>query len=89
MLKNAGDLLQAIVIKAMWRIAPKMIVGVIQPTAAFLLCPIHRNKAWKHYDHFYYDLGDKIWSQYGFVDGFSIHITGMQKHIWQLTKDRS
>ena len=23
--------------------------------------------------HFYYDLGDKIWSKYGFVDGFSIH----------------
>ena len=23
--------------------------------------------------HFYYDLGDKIWSEYGFTDGFSIH----------------
>ena len=23
--------------------------------------------------YFYYDLGDKIWSNYGFVDGFSIH----------------
>ena len=23
--------------------------------------------------NFYYNLGDKIWSKYGFVDGFSIH----------------
>jgi len=26
--------------------------------------------------HFYFDLGDKIWSEYGFVDGFS------EEHNW-------
>ena len=26
--------------------------------------------------HLYYDLGDKLWTQYGFVDGFS------ESHDW-------
>ena len=46
-------------------------LGVISPTAAlssFPYTPVYSMKALKH---FYYDLGDKIWGKYGFVDGFS------------------
>jgi hypothetical protein len=45
--------------------------GTITPTAAlsaFAYTPEYSMKALKH---FYYDLGDKIWSEYGFVDAFN------------------
>lgn len=46
-------------------------LGVISPTAAlssFPYTPVHSMDALKH---FYYDLGNKIWGEYGFYDGFS------------------
>ncbi len=53
--------------------------GVIQPTAAalssFPYTPEYSMQALKH---FYYDLGDKIWGPYGFVDGFKANLS----HNW-------
>ncbi|MCW3092567.1 MAG: beta-glucosidase [Ferruginibacter sp.] len=45
--------------------------GVIQPTAALSSFPYTPEYSMQALKHFYYDLGDKIWSEYGFVDGFS------------------
>lgn len=45
--------------------------GTITPTAAlsaFPYAPVYSMKALRH---FYFDLGDKIWGQYGFVDAFN------------------
>ena len=52
---------------------PEVDLGVIQPTAAISSMPYTPKESMQALRHFYYDLGDKIWSQYGFVDGFSIH----------------
>lgn len=52
---------------------PDTDLGVIQPTAAISSMPYTPKESMEALRHFYYDLGDKIWSQYGFVDGFSIH----------------
>jgi hypothetical protein len=46
-------------------------LGVIQPTAALSSLPYTPEYSMQVLRHFYYDLGDRIWSQYGFVDGFS------------------
>ena len=45
--------------------------GVIQPTAALSSFPYTPEYSMQVLKHFYYDLGDSIWSEYGFVDGFS------------------
>jgi hypothetical protein len=50
---------------------PQEDLGVIQPTAALSSFPYTPEFSMKALRHFYYDLGDKIWSEYGFVDGFS------------------
>lgn len=47
--------------------------GVIQPTAALSSMPYTPEFSMQALKHFYYDLGNKIWSDYGFTDGFSIH----------------
>ena len=52
---------------------PDTDLGVIQPTAAISSMPYTPKESMEALRHFYYDLGDKIWSKYGFVDGFSIH----------------
>jgi hypothetical protein len=51
---------------------PQEDLGVIQPTAALSAFPYTPGYSMEALRHFYYDLGDKIWSEYGFVDGFSI-----------------
>jgi hypothetical protein len=51
--------------------APKNDLGVISPTAALSSFPYTPEYSMKALRHFYYDLGDKIWSDYGFVDSFS------------------
>lgn len=53
--------------------APDIDLGVIQPTAAISSLPFTPKESLAAIKHFYYDLGDKIWSDYGFIDGFSIH----------------
>ena len=45
--------------------------GVISPTAALSSFPYTPEYSMQALKHFYYDLGDKIWSDYGFVDAFS------------------
>jgi hypothetical protein len=50
---------------------PDTDLGVIQPTAALSSFPYTPEYSMQALKHFYYDLGNKIWKQYGFVDGFS------------------
>jgi hypothetical protein len=45
--------------------------GTIAPTAALSAFPYAPEKSMQALKHFYYDLGDKLWSDYGFVDGFN------------------
>lgn len=45
--------------------------GVIQPTAALSSFPYTPEYSMQALRHFYEKLGDKIWSEYGFTDGFS------------------
>jgi hypothetical protein len=51
--------------------SPTEDLGVISPTAAISAFPYTPDKSMKALKHFYNDLGNKIWGQYGFVDGFS------------------
>lgn len=47
--------------------------GVIQPTAAISSMPYTPKESLEAMRYFYEELGDKLWTKYGFVDGFSIH----------------
>lgn len=51
--------------------SPTEDLGVITPTAALSAFPYTPDKSMKALKHFYNDLGDKIWSTYGFIDAFS------------------
>ena len=51
--------------------SPTEDLGVISPTAALSSFPYTPEHSMKALRHFYYDLGDKIWSEYGFVDAFN------------------
>lgn len=51
--------------------SPTEDLGVITPTAALSAFPYTPEYSMKALRHFYYDLGDKIWGQYGFVDSFN------------------
>ncbi|MDD4969071.1 MAG: glucoamylase family protein [Paludibacter sp.] len=55
---------------------PQEDFGVIQPTASLSSFPYTAEYSMQALKHFYYDLGDKIWSEYGFTDGFS------ESHNW-------
>ncbi len=46
-------------------------LGVISPTAALSSFPYSPAYSMKALKHFYNDLGDKIWGQYGFTDAFN------------------
>lgn len=46
-------------------------LGVISPTAALSSFPYTPDESMKVMKHFYFDLGDKIWGEYGFYDAFS------------------
>lgn len=45
--------------------------GTITPTAALSAFPYTPEYSMKALKHFYYDLGDRIWGQYGFTDAFN------------------
>ncbi len=45
--------------------------GTITPTAALSAFPYTPELSMKALHYFYYTLGDKIWSEYGFVDAFN------------------
>lgn len=51
-------------------------LGVISPTAALSAFPYTPKYAMQALRHFYYDLGGKIWGEYGFTDAFS------ESHNW-------
>jgi hypothetical protein len=55
---------------------PEVDRGVIQPTAALSSFPYTPEYSMQALRHFYYDLGNRIWSPYGFTDGFS------ESHEW-------
>ena len=44
---------------------------MIAPTAALSSFPYAPEHAMRALRHFYHDLGDRIWGDYGFVDAFS------------------
>jgi hypothetical protein len=56
--------------------SPTEDLGVITPTAALAAFPYTPKESMQALKHFYYSLGDKIWSQYGFVDAYS------EEHNW-------
>ncbi len=45
--------------------------GSITPTAALSAFPYAPEKSMAALKHFYFDMGDKLWSEYGFKDGFN------------------
>jgi len=51
--------------------SPENDLGVISPTAALSAFPYTPELSMLALRHFYYDLGNKIWSEYGFVDAFN------------------
>ena len=51
--------------------SPTSDLGVISPTAALSSFPYSPEYSMKAMRHFYEDLGDKIWGEYGFTDAFS------------------
>ena len=55
---------------------PEVDLGVIQPTAALSSFPYTPEYSMQALKHFYFDLGSKIWGEYGFADGFS------ETHDW-------
>jgi hypothetical protein len=55
---------------------PEVDSGVIQPTASLSSFPYTPEYSMQVLKHLYYDLGNKVWGEYGFVDGFS------ETHNW-------
>ncbi len=51
--------------------SPDNDLGTISPTAALSSFPYTPEYSMAALKHFYYDLGDKIWGEYGFVDAFN------------------
>lgn len=51
--------------------SPTEDLGVITPTAALSSMPYTPEFSMEALRHFYYDKGDKLWSEYGFIDAFS------------------
>ncbi len=51
--------------------SPTEDLGTISPTAALSAFPYTPDYSMQALKHFYYNLGDKIWSEYGFVDAFN------------------
>lgn len=51
--------------------SPTEDLGTISPTAALSAFPYTPEYSMQALKHFYYKLGDQIWSEYGFVDAFN------------------
>ena len=51
--------------------SPNEDLGVITPTAALSSFPYTPEYSMEALKHFYFNMGDKIWSEYGFIDAFS------------------
>lgn len=52
--------------------SPDNDLGVITPTAALSSFPYTPEYSMKALRYFYYELGDKIWTEYGFTDAFNL-----------------
>jgi hypothetical protein len=52
--------------------APDLDRGVIAPAAALCSLPYTPELSMRALRHFYFDLGDRIWRKYGFVDAFNL-----------------
>ncbi len=52
--------------------SPSNDLGVITPTAAISSLPYTPEASMKALKYFYYQLGDKIWGEYGFYDAYNI-----------------
>lgn len=52
--------------------APDVDTGVIAPTAALASFPYTPEQSMRALRHYYYDLGDRLWDRYGFVDAFNL-----------------
>lgn len=52
--------------------APTNDNGTISPTAAISSLPYTPEESLNTIKFFYYQLGDKIWGEYGFIDGFNL-----------------
>lgn len=52
--------------------SPTNDLGVIAPTAALSAFPFAPKQSMQALQFFYFKLGDKIWTQYGFVDAFKL-----------------
>ena len=55
---------------------PENDLGVISPTAALSSFPYTPDESMKVLKYMYYELGDKVWGEYGFYDAFS------EEHNW-------
>jgi hypothetical protein len=53
--------------------SPTNDLGVIAPTAALSSFPYTALESKKALEHFYYNLNDNLWGEYGFYDAFSVH----------------
>jgi hypothetical protein len=51
--------------------SPTEDLGTISPTAALSAFPYTPEYSMQALKHFYYNLGDKVWSEFGFVDAFN------------------
>ena len=60
--------------------SPGKDLGVIAPTAALASFPYTPEESMKVIKHLYYDLGDKVWGEFGFYDAFS------QAYDWYLPR---
>lgn len=52
--------------------SPTNDLGVITPTAALSSFPFTPEASMKALEHFYYQLGDRLWGEYGFYDAFNV-----------------
>ena len=52
---------------------PSNDIGVITPTAAISSLPYTPEQSMNAIRYFYYIVGDKLWSDYGFYDAFDVH----------------
>ena len=53
--------------------SPTNDLGVIAPTAALSSFPYTPLESKRALEHYYYNMNDKLWGEFGFYDAFSIH----------------
>lgn len=69
--ENCWGLTSSYSIKGYAGHSPAHDLGVISPTAALSSFPYAPDESMKVLKYLYYDLGEKVWGEYGFYDAFS------------------